>query len=80
MKNKVFEEIDNIRLHPIYKEAMRQRFSNLKSMGGKVFSTMFGLVLLVALLLIISDRIDGKRCMKECQTEGEIADCNDFCY
>lgn len=79
MKNKVFEEIDNIRLHPIYKEAMRFCFANFKSMGAKIFSVMFGLVLLV-ILLIILDHIAGEKCIKECQTEGKITDCNDFCY
>ena len=79
-KNKVFEEIDNIKEHPIYKEAMRLHFANFKSMGAKVYGIIFGMIFLVILFLFVSDHIAGAKCLKECQTEGKITDCNDFCY
>ena len=74
--NKTLEEVDNVKNHPIYKEAMKSHDKNV----FKVILCIIGFILAIALFIIIADRIVDEECIKRCQTEHFADDCNGACF
>lgn len=77
-KNTQMDKIqtDNIKDHPIYKEAMQIYHKNI----GKAVTRILAFLVFALFLLIANSHFSGKQCMKTCQDEGIIKNCNDYCY
>ena len=67
---------NDIKKSPIYVEAMMHHRKNM----GKVLWCLCGFVFMIMFFAIVADKFAGKKCIQECENEGKITNCNDFCY
>ena len=75
-RNKVFEEIDNIKEHPTYKETIVHLW--------RLFAyTVTTIVLIIALLFGLYSydyHKTGEQCVQRCKAEHLSDNCNGYCY
>ena len=79
-RNKVFEEIDNIKQHPTYLKAMDIATSKLWKWFAYTVTTIVLIIGLLIGLFLYDSHVTGKQCMKDCEAEHLSDNCNDWCF
>ena len=74
--NNVIKEINEIKNHKIYKEAMKIDCKQMIKFA--LYGIMFITFLVVAFWYF--DESLGKQCIKKCQEEHITTNCNDHCF